>query len=267
MKKQSDDWDDINVNRRRTDRVFFESTFIQQVADGIDFLKNESKEILSEIDMSGIDEMELEEFSKTTLNRIDDIVDEMAEFKSEIIDEDDVPEFVKEASINAKVALNRDHEYIRRAKRRLDRIKTDENVDKQKTSMRVISLCDKAIEVDDSNPEAYNLKAQALINIKRYDDAIEELIRSLAIEDDLDVWLLIGEANRLNLDFEDAISVYDKVLEVDEKSFEALRGKAMVYYDMGEYENADSFFTKASLIRKLDDESSRIHQECIDNLE
>ena len=267
MKKQSDDWDDINVNRRRTDRVFFESTFIQQVSDGIDFLRNESKEILSEIDRKGINDLDLEEFSKTTLNHIDDIVDEMAEFKSEIVDEDEVPDFVKDASINAKVALNRDQEYIRRAKRRLARIESDDNADIEKTSLRVISLCDKAIEVDASNPEAYKLKAQALIKIKSYDDAIDVLIKSLAIENDLDVWLMIGDVNRLNLDFEDAISVYDKVLSMDENSFEAFRGKAIVYYDLGEYANADKFFTKASSIEELDDESSRIHQECIENLE
>lgn len=63
MKKQSDDWDDIKVNRRRTDRVLFESTLIQQVSDGIDFLRNQSKEILSEIDKTGINDIDLEEFS------------------------------------------------------------------------------------------------------------------------------------------------------------------------------------------------------------
>ena len=266
MKKQSDDWDDINVNRRRTDKVFFESTLIQQVSDGIDFLRNQSKEILSEIDRTGISDIDLEEFSKSTLNQIDDIVDDMAEFKSEVVD-DEVPDFVKDASVNAKVVLNRDHDYIRRAKRRLARIENGDVDDSDKVNLRVISLCDKAIEVNAKNTEAYNLKAQALINVKLYDDAIEALIKSLALEDDLDVWLMIGEANRLNLDFEDAISVYDKVLSVDENSFEAFKGKAMTYYDLGEYQKADEFFTMAKTIKGLDAESSRMHDECLDNLE
>lgn len=267
MKKQSDDWDDIKVNRRRTDRVLFESTLIQQVSDGIDFLRNQSKEILSEIDKTGINDIDLEEFSKSTLNQIDDIVDDMVEFKSEIVDDDEIPDFVKDASKNAKVVLNRDQDYIRKAKRRFARLENGDDVDCDKTNLRIISLCDKAIEVNAKNPEAYNLKAKALINIGQYDDAIDALIKSLALEDDLDVWLMIGEANRLNLDFEDAISVYDKVLSLDENSFEAFKGKAMTCYDMGEYKKADEFFTKAKSLGDLDFVSSKIHEECMDNLE
>ena len=41
MKKEDED---IKVNRRKTDKVYFESTFIQQISDGIDFLRDESKE-------------------------------------------------------------------------------------------------------------------------------------------------------------------------------------------------------------------------------
>ena len=268
MKKQSDDWDDIKVNRRSSDKVFFESTLIQQVYDGIDFLRMESKEILSEIDRKGANDFDLEKFSQKTLNQIDDIVDEMAEFKSEVITEEDIPEFVRDSAINAKVALNRDQEYVRKAKRRLARLESDGDIDSFKINQRVISLASKAIEVNDSNYEAYCLKGRALINIEEYDDAIEELIKSLAIKDDfLDSWLLIGEANRLNLDFEDAISVYDKALSIDENSFEALKGKAMTYYDMGDFQMAIAFFTKAKSIGELDDESLRICNECLENLE
>ena len=267
MKKQSDDWDDIEVNKRRTDKVFFESTLIQQVSDGIDFLRRESKEILTEIDKKGINDLDLENFSKKTLNQIDDIVDDMAEFKSGIINEDDVPEFVKDSTKNAKVALNSDQTYVRRAKRRLARLKSDEDGEYYKVNLRVISLCSKAIDVNDSNYEAYYLKGRALINVGNYDDAIEELIKSLTIKTDfIDSWLLIGEANRLNLDFEDAISVYDRVLQDYEDSSDALKGKAMVYFDMGEYQNADEFFKKADSIDKLDDETRKIWDEVKDNL-
>ena len=44
--KKSNDWEDIDVDKRRTDKVHFESTILQQVSDGIDFLRDESKEIL-----------------------------------------------------------------------------------------------------------------------------------------------------------------------------------------------------------------------------
>ena len=35
--KESKDWEDINVNRRKGDKVFFESTFLQQISDKIDY--------------------------------------------------------------------------------------------------------------------------------------------------------------------------------------------------------------------------------------
>ena len=56
----TDDWDDIKVNRRKGDKVYFESTLLQQISDGIDFIRAESKEILQELDIQGIDEIVLD---------------------------------------------------------------------------------------------------------------------------------------------------------------------------------------------------------------
>ena len=50
MKKESFDGEEIKVNKRRTDKVYFESAFIQSISDKIDFLREESKEILKELD-------------------------------------------------------------------------------------------------------------------------------------------------------------------------------------------------------------------------
>lgn len=123
------DEEDIKVNRRKGDKAVFESNLLQQISDGIDFLKDESKEILNELDARGLNEVVLEEFGETTLNHISDVVDEMSQLKSEIIDEDDLPESIKESSRNIKVALNRDEDYVRRAKRRLTRINDGDFVD------------------------------------------------------------------------------------------------------------------------------------------
>ena len=69
----TDDGDDIKVNRRKGDKVYFESTLLQQISDGIDFIRAESKEILQELDIQGIDEIVLEEFGEEALDQISDI--------------------------------------------------------------------------------------------------------------------------------------------------------------------------------------------------
>lgn len=261
-----DDWEDIKVNRRKGDKVRFESNLLQQISDGIDILRDESKEILRGIDSTefkqNLDEFDLNEFGESTLNQISDIADDLSQFKSEVFNSDEVPDFVKESSINAKRALNKDAEYVRRAKRRLDRIESDEMVDVYNINLRAIVLCDKAIEVNSRNSEAYYLKGIALFNLEKYDEAIEEFINSLALDDNPDVRLKIADANRLNKEFNDAISVYNSVITVNE--FEALKGKAYTYYDWQKYGQANMNFQRAASIKELDDESKKIWDECME---
>ena len=94
MKKESDDWDDIKVNRRSTDKVYFESPVIQSISDSIDFLRDETKEILKELDSTEfkqqIDEFDLEDFGEEAIDQISEIKDEISQFRAEIIDSDDV---------------------------------------------------------------------------------------------------------------------------------------------------------------------------------
>jgi tetratricopeptide (TPR) repeat protein len=260
--KESKDWEDINVNRRKGDKVFFESTFLQQISDKIDYLKDESKEILKEVDKKGLDEIDLEEIGENTLNHVSDVVDEVSQLKSEIINSDELPQSVKESSRNIKIALNRDEDYVRRARRRLNRIEMKEFNDEERANLRVIQLCDKAIHVNDTNKDAYYLKGRALSNLGKYDDAIEEFITSLAIMDDINVMIAIADANRLNGDYDDAISVYDSVIEKDWGSFDAFKGKALTYYACEDYKNADEAFRKANNLTELDKESETLWQEC-----
>ena len=113
------------------------------------------------------------------------------------------------------------------------------------------------------NPKAYLLKGKALVNLKSYDEAIEEFITCLALdEDNIDVRLEIADANRLNGDFEDAINVYNSVLKVDDGSFEAFRGIALTYYDLEKYADAVKFFEKANSIFTLDDDDKKLWDEC-----
>ena len=56
----------IEVKKRSTNKVYFESPLVQSIYDKIDFLREESKAILEEIDSSEfkqqLDNIDLEEF-------------------------------------------------------------------------------------------------------------------------------------------------------------------------------------------------------------
>lgn len=266
MKKQSNDWDDIGVNRRKGEKAIFESRLLQKISDRIDFVRDESKEFLSDLDVKGIDRLEIDEISEKARNHISDIADDFSKIKSEVVDSDDIPGFIKDYSNDAKRALNRDEDYVRRARRRLDKLESDELVDVYKTNIRVIELCDKAIMVNDSNANAYYLKGLALFNIEKFPEAIDQYVNSLALRDDEKVWLAIAKANAGNGDYDDAINIYDSVLEKDPDSFDAIRGKAMTYYASGDYKKADEEFKKALSIDFLDDESKKMWEECLENI-
>ena len=264
MKKQSKDWEDIKINERRTDKIFFESSLLQSISDKIDFLRVESFELFNELDSNEfkqqLDEFDLEEFGEEAFYQVSEIADNFSELKSELINSDELPDFVKESARNAKFVLNRDSDYVRKAKRKLDRLDSDsELVDSYKTNIRVIELCDKAIDVNYENWQAYYFKAQALINLERYDDAIRQLIKSLALnEENMDAWFDIANAYKLDKKYAKSIEVYDSILKRDENSFDALLGKAQAYFELGDYQNADEFFKKANSIKFLDDDAKEM---------
>ena len=195
------------------------------------------------------------------------MLDDVSKLKSQIINEEELPEAIREYSKNAKLALNRDETYIRRAKRKLDYVESGELVDSYRTNVRVIELCDKAIEVNKSNFDAYYLKGLALINLKDYENAIDVLIDAIRVDrDSVKPWLAIADANRLNGDFDDAIDVYDRVLTMEEDSYEALKGKAYSYFDLENYKKSDEFFKKANFVKFLDDESKEKWDICLEKL-
>ena len=264
--KKSNDAEDIKVNKRSSDKVYFESILLQRISDRIDFLRDESKEILQDLDLNRFEDVDVSELSENTLDQISNIADDASQFRSEILNSEDFPKIIKEYSIDAKKALNRDSDYVRRAQRRLNNQDSRELVEFYKTNLRIIELCDKAIEVNSSNAEAYYLKGRALVNLDKYPQAIDEYINSLAIEDDVNVWIAIANANTLNGDYDDAINVYDSVLKKDKDSFEAIKGKALTYYACENYKKADIEFKKAAAIDSLDSHSQEIWDECLEKI-
>ena len=245
MKK--DDWEDIEVNQRSKDKVLFESNLIQQIYDGIDLLRDESAEILRELDIEGkIDDLDLEKFAEDTITQIDDLLDDISRFKDSVVDTEDLPDDVKEHYRNTQAYFNRDADYLRRAKSKMARLNSEKLADEYGTNHRIVELCDKAITIRPESFDAHLLKAQALVNLGKYADAIDEYIIALAIKDDADLWLAIADANRLNGDFEDALEVYDYVLKKYGKSVDVLKGKAVVCFDIGDYVGCNGLFSQAN---------------------
>jgi tetratricopeptide (TPR) repeat protein len=269
MKK--DDWEDIEVNEKKTAKVYFESNLIQSVYDKIDFLREESQEILGEIDSTEfkqhLNEFDLEEFSEDTIAQIDDILDNISQFKDGMIDPEYIPNDVRKHYRNTQAYFNRDADYLRRAKSKMQRLKAEKLTDSYRTNCRIIELCDKAIAVRPEKFDAYVLKAEALTNIKCYDESIDAYVTALSLKDDVDVWLAIADANRLNRKLEDALDVYDSILERYDKSYEVFKGKARVYFDMDNYAECNAMFRKANDIEYLDEESFKIWSECLMQLQ
>lgn len=260
----------IEVKKRSTNKVYFESPLVQSIYDKIDFLREESKSILEEIDSSEfkqqLDNINLEEFSEDTINQIDDVFDDISRFKDDIIETQDIPENVREPYRMTQMYFDRDGDYVRRAQRKLKRLKSNKLTDAYGTYSRVIELCDKAIKVNDCNFDAYFLKAQTLVKMRRYAEAIEEFNNALSIKKDIRVLLAIGEANRLDTDFDGAINAYNKALSMDENSFEAFKGKAYTYFDLKDFKTAAYFFGKASHVGSLDEASQKIWNVCKEKL-
>ena len=258
------DLDIIEINKRRTDKVYFESAFIQSLSDKLDIFFEDANNILKEFDSSDfkkqMDEMDIVDISEETLDQFSDL-------KDETLNDSTLGEIIDKTSRDARIALNRDIDYVNHAKRKLKRLDENKNIKYDKTNLRVVELSNKAIDLNECNPEAYYVKGIALINLRKYDEGIEELIKSLSLdEDNINPKLEIARANILTGQFEDAISIYDSILENDESSFEAIKGKAAAYYEMEDYKKSADLFKKANDIEKLDDESQEKLDSCLDNL-
>lgn len=199
-----------------------------------------------------------EYFVESIFNQFLDDMNHLKNNTLELLDDIDIGDAFDDFSKNSKNALNRDEFYIYRARKKLEN---------SSDNQRVIHLCNKALVIDERNWEAYYLKGRALINVGRYDEAIEELINSLALnENNIKAREYIARASFLKGDLDYANDVYDSVLNIDDKNFDALNGKALVYFDKKDYLEADNFFKKASIISPLSASSKTKWDFCLKKL-
>ena len=143
-------------------------------------------------------------FVESIFNQFIDDFDKIKSNALDMLDEMDIGDAIDDFSINSKKALNMDIDYVNRARKKLNN---------SRDNQRIIYLCNKALLINDLNWEAYYLKGRALINLERYDKTINELLNSLALnEDNVDARVYIAKAAHLKGDLNYALQVYDSIL-------------------------------------------------------
>ena len=139
-------------------------------------------------------------FVESIFNQFIDDFDKIKSNALDMLDEMDIGDAIDDFSINSKKALNMDIDYVNRARKKLNN---------SRDNQRIIYLCNKALLINDLNWEAYYLKGRALINLERYDEAINELLNSLALnEDNVDARVYIAKAAHLKGDLNYVLQVY-----------------------------------------------------------
>ena len=184
-----------------------------------------------------------EHFVESIFNQFINDVNQIKNDAIQTIDEMTIDDAFDDFSRNSKKALNRDIIYINRARKKLE---------VSKDNQRVIYLCNKALLIDEFNWEAYYLKGRALINLERYDEAIEELITCLALNKYyIKARLYIAKTYHLKGEIDNALNAYDSILNIDGRCFEALCAKALIFFNREDYLEAEKFFEKANDVSAL----------------
>ena len=256
-------WEEVKVNRKEEDKVVFESTVIQSIYDKFDGIRDGSSDILREIDSSDL-KANIDELREYAFDHMEDVSDDISLLKDEIVDIDAFPETIRYTSREIKIGLNRDEDYIRKAKRRLYRSKK-QYTNSYNLNMRAIGLCDKAIDLNPKNAEAYYLKGMAYVNLDDYVEAIDCFKYSLSLDNNIETKLKIAAVYRLNEQPIDAIAVYQIILDEDEDCFDAVKGQADAYFYLKIYDKSAEFYEKADSMGHLDSQSRTKWEICKEN--
>jgi len=113
-----------------------------------------------------------------------------------------------------------EYDYLAKAKKNMEKEKYHE----------VISLCDKALKINNDLPEAYSFKGNALYNLGEYNDAAESFSHAIEKEPDEAEHYYDRSWSYCNMDnYEDAIIDINKALEIEPKN-------SVYYYDRGRFE-------------------------------
>ncbi len=118
----------------------------------------------------------------------------------------------------------------------------------------IIQCCDKLIEIDGKNIEAFNIKIEALINQGKCEDALEicDSKFELNLKNAPRVWNWKGDVLRRQNKYEEAIKYYNKTLKQDPKNEEAWTNKGKALYLLGRASDSVICFNKALELKPKD---------------
>lgn len=116
---------------------------------------------------------------------------------------------------------------------------------------KALDCYDSALKIDQNFIEALINKSGILIHLRKYSEALAVLDNALLLNSsEVKIWLNRGIAfTRLDLN-QEALLQYNKVIEIDSNCYEAYYYKALVLFNLKNYEDSFVFFKKALSFRK-----------------
>ncbi|MFN6571296.1 tetratricopeptide repeat protein [Dendronalium sp. ChiSLP03b] len=113
-----------------------------------------------------------------------------------------------------------------------------------------INNYDKALAIKDDLPEAWSNCGAALLNLGRYEEAINNCDKALAIKDNfLEPWFNRGGALLSLGHYEEALASYDKALAIKNDFSLAWHNRGLALNNLGRYEEAITNYDKALAIK------------------
>jgi tetratricopeptide (TPR) repeat protein len=99
----------------------------------------------------------------------------------------------------------------------------------------IIQCCDKLIDLNTKGADAWDNKVNALINLNKYDEAVEICDKDLGfrLKNSPEVWNWKGDALRRINKYEDSIKYYNKTLKQDPENEDAWINSAKALFLLG----------------------------------
>ncbi|CAH1791371.1 unnamed protein product, partial [Owenia fusiformis] len=107
----------------------------------------------------------------------------------------------------------------------------------------------KAIELNNSDPDNYERRAEVLLAAGRYTQASEDIQKALKIKRSVKLQFLLGIVKLGTWDFVGAKKELRGVLDVEEKNYQALYYLGLALYNMGEIRNAIEAYKEAIALK------------------
>ncbi len=107
-----------------------------------------------------------------------------------------------------------------------------------------------AFELEDTEDTRINL-AEILLEMGKYDDIIK-ILKPLAKEDNLNALRILGRALEADSRFEDALKIYQRVVEIDKRDKKSWVGIARCYMSLKDAKNAIKAYERAYLLDPKD---------------